>query len=69
MAGVDGKNPKPESTQRFASRQWSADTLSTGLSFLKEQEEKQNLQYGDILAVSGFQLVLQMSFWETIINQ
>lgn len=56
MAGVDNGTPQPESTKRFASRQWSADTFATGLSFLKEQRENQNLQYGDILAVSGFQL-------------
>lgn len=54
MAGVDGNTPQPESTKRFASRQWSADTFATGLSFLKEQREKQNLEYGDILSVSGF---------------
>ncbi len=34
----------------LASRQWSSESLQRGISFLKEQKQKENLEYGDILA-------------------
>lgn len=36
--------------QPLASRQWSSESLQRGLSFLKDQNEKEKLEYGDILA-------------------
>ena len=36
----------------FTARQWSSQTLMRGMSFLKDQKNKEKMEYSDILAAT-----------------
>lgn len=48
--------------QPLASRQWSSESLQRGLSFLKDQNEKEKLEYGDILAAPSQKCFCKIRF-------